>query len=95
LPFTFMEDRQPRFRCHPEPSGTWTVWDDVADAPATLGGSVLLGRTWQRAKVARDVLRRIYDSRLEARSLCRAAKPSAEAGLVDDLISSIRKRREG
>jgi hypothetical protein len=94
LPFTAMEDHQPRFRCHPEPSGTWTVWDDVIDAPATLGGSILLGRTWQRAKVARDVLRRIYDSRLEARSLRRTAKPSAGAGRVDDLISSIRKRRE-
>lgn len=85
-----MEDRQPRFRCHPEPSGTWTVWDDVADAPATLGGCVLLGRTWERAKVARDVLRRIYDSHLEKPAI---RPPSAlEVQRVDDLISSIRAR---
>ena len=85
-----MEDRQPRFRCHPEPSGTWTVWDDVADAPATLGGCVLLGRTWERAKVARDVLRRIYDSHLEARQARRPSAPAVQR--VDDLIASIRAR---
>ncbi|MER8957282.1 hypothetical protein NKH98_32530 [Mesorhizobium sp. M0833] len=61
-----MEDDQSRFRCHPEPSGTWTVWDEVDNAPASLGGCSLVGRTWQRAKVACDLLRRIYDNRLEA-----------------------------
>jgi hypothetical protein len=85
-----MEDRQPRFRCRPEPSGTWTVWDDVADAPASLGGCALLGRTWERAKVARDVLRRIYDNHLEARSVRRPPAPSVQR--VDDLIASIRTR---
>jgi hypothetical protein len=88
-----MEDRQPRFRCHPEPSGTWTVWDDVANAPANLGGRILLGRTWQRAEAARDVLRRIYDNHLEARPVRRLAKPAIpQVERVDDLISSIRAR---
>jgi hypothetical protein len=90
-----MEDRQSRFRCHPEPSGNWTVWDDITDAPASLGGCVLLGRTWERAMTARDVLRRIYDNGLEARSLRRTVKSSAPAPhRVDELISSIRKRRD-
>jgi hypothetical protein len=66
------------------------VWDDVADAPATLGGCVLLGRTWERAKVARDLLRRIYDNRLDARSVRAQAAPAVQR--VDDLISSIRTR---
>lgn len=87
-----MEDDQSRFRCHPEPSGTWMVWDEVDNAPASLGGCSLVGRTWQRAKVACDLLKRIYDNRLEARS--HARKPVAEpVDRVDDLISSIRKSR--
>jgi hypothetical protein len=85
-----MEDDRSRFRCHPEPSGTWTVWDEVDNAPASLGGCSLVGRTWQRAKVACDLLTRIYDNRLEARSHGRLSEP---VDRVDDLISSIRKSR--
>ncbi|TPM19950.1 hypothetical protein FKO01_46915 [Mesorhizobium sp. B2-3-3] len=88
-----MEDRQPRFRCRPAPSGTWTVWDHVADEPATLGGRKLVGRTWERARSACDLLRRIYDNRLDARSV-RQDAPSASMGRVDDLIRSIRKRQD-
>jgi hypothetical protein len=46
-------------------------------------------------QAARDVLRRIYDNRLEARLLRRTVKPSAPAAdRVGDLISSIRKHRD-
>jgi hypothetical protein len=81
-----------RFCCHREPSGTWTVWDEVDDAPASLGGCLLIGRTWQRAKAACDLLMRIYDNRLEARSRGSGGKPADDpVDRVDDLISSIRK----
>ncbi|MER9651869.1 hypothetical protein NKJ14_33845, partial [Mesorhizobium sp. M0199] len=58
------------------PSGTWMVWDEVDNAPASLGGCSLVGRTWQRAKVACDLLKRIYDNRLEARSQRESRWPS-------------------
>ncbi|MFK0688830.1 hypothetical protein ACFX5Q_11560 [Mesorhizobium sp. IMUNJ 23033] len=87
-----MEDHKARFRCRPEPSGTWMVWDDVDHAPASLGGCLLIGRTWQRAKVGCDLLRRIYDNRLESRSLGSKGKPANDqVDRVNDLISSIRK----
>jgi hypothetical protein len=83
-----MEDRQSRFRCQPEPQGIWTVWDDRTDAPATLRGHALIGRTWERAKAGRDLLRRIYE---DARPVRRIARPSIPAPhRVDELISSIR-----
>ena len=64
-----MEKRAPRFRCLPEASGTWMVWDDLTACPATLGGSVLKGRSEDRAKAACKVLKRIYCNRLDAQSM--------------------------
>jgi len=95
LPLGTMEDPKTRFCCRPEQSGTWAVWDEVDDAPASLGGCLLIGRTWQRAKAACDLLRRIYDNRLEARSRRGSGgKPADDpVGRADDLISSIRKSR--
>jgi len=81
LPLGTMEDHKARFRCCPERSGTWRK-------------SVLIGGTWQRTKVACDLLKRIFDNQLEAGSRCSEGKPSGgPADRVDDLISSIRKRR--
>ena len=54
--------------CRPEHDGAWTVWDNVADSPAMLGGHLLAGRTRERAESARDVLARIYQNRLDAQS---------------------------
>ncbi|AZO47883.1 MAG: hypothetical protein EOS58_18120 [Mesorhizobium sp.] len=91
--FEAMQDHgKARFRCRPEPSGSWMVWDESDNAPGTLGGRSLVGRTWQRAKVACDLLARIYDNRLDARSL---GKPRAHpVDRVDELISSIRRARD-
>ena len=69
-----MEKRAPRFRCLPEASGTWMVWDDLTDAPAMLGGSVLEGRSEERARAACGVLKRIYRNRLDAQSVKAAGK---------------------
>ncbi len=70
-----MEERYPRFRCMLEPSGTWMVWDDMTGAPAALGGFVLTGRSEERARAACGVLKRIYRSRLDARSTNTASRP--------------------
>lgn len=60
----------PRFVCRPETGGEgWTVWDRVANAPATLGGRELVGCTPERADAARDILKRIYASGLDAHAL--------------------------
>ncbi|WP_442578032.1 hypothetical protein ACSBOB_21055 [Mesorhizobium sp. ASY16-5R] len=59
----------PRFTCIPEPSRTWMVWDSKAERPAELGGCALSGRTEERARVACEILRRIYSNRLDACSL--------------------------
>jgi len=76
-----MEDQKARFRYRPESSGTWRE-------------HLLVSRTWQRAKVDCDRLRRIYDKRLEARSRgSKGKRPADPADRVDDLISSIRKSR--
>lgn len=64
-----MQDRDPRFRCLPEPSGTWMVWDDAAGAPAALGGCQLKGRSEDRARAACEILKRIYQNRLDAFSV--------------------------
>lgn len=70
-----------RFRCFMEPAGTWMVWDDVACAPAALGGCVLKRRSEVRAEAARDILERIYRNRLDAYS----ARPNQPGG---DAVSS-------
>ncbi|RJT27765.1 hypothetical protein D3227_35625 [Mesorhizobium waimense] len=76
-----MEDHKARFRYRTEPPGTWRE-------------HLLIGRTWQRAKVACDRLRRIYDKRLEGRPRgSKGKRPADPADRVDDLISSIRKSR--
>lgn len=72
-----MAHRKRRFRCRREASGTWTVWDDETSAPAALGGSVLQGRSEERAKTACDILERIYRNHLDASSLRQSRKPSA------------------
>ena len=63
-----MDETNKRFMCLPDKSGTWMVWDNELDGPAVLGGCVLRGRTKLRAKVASDILGRIYANRLDARS---------------------------
>jgi hypothetical protein len=68
-----------RFCCGPEPSGTWTVWDKVTGAPATLGGGALEGRSEDRAKAACEILKRIYGNRLDAPSTHQAAESRAAA----------------
>lgn len=69
--------------------------DNVDKAPASLGGWSLVGRSWQRAKVACDHLRRIYDNRLEARSFKDGTKPSVDSpDRIGDLVTSIRKARD-
>lgn len=71
-----MRQNYQRFRCVPEPSGTWAVWDFETGAAATLGGCVLNGRTEERARAACDILRRIYRNRLDASSMRQEANGS-------------------
>ncbi|MBL8576121.1 MAG: hypothetical protein JNK47_02755 [Mesorhizobium sp.] len=68
-----MEERGKRFRCLPEPSGKWMVWDDTRAAPAVLGGCVLSGREEYRARIACEILERIYRNRLDAPSVRKTA----------------------
>ena len=42
-----------------EPSGSWTVWDERGNEPATLAGSVLSGLAKLRADAACGILNRI------------------------------------
>jgi hypothetical protein len=72
-----MKERNQRFRCLPEPSGTWTVWDEVAGTPAALGGCVLKGRSEDRARAACEILKRIYRNRLDAFSVRQRSKAGA------------------
>jgi hypothetical protein len=73
-----MAHRNRRFRCRREASGTWMVWDDETSAPAVLGGSVLQGRSEGRARVACDILERIYRNQLDARSMKTAGPPKID-----------------
>jgi hypothetical protein len=57
-----------RFTCVPTPDGLWTVWDDLNEVPATLGGKQLIGMPKFRAETARDVLERIEKSKVHAQS---------------------------
>ena len=59
-----MEESPGRFSCLLEPTGDWTVWDEVTGEPANLGGKILIGCTRERAESARDVLTRIYKNGL-------------------------------
>lgn len=74
-----MVDQDSRFRCLPEPSGTWMVWDNETGAAAALGGCVLRGRTEERARAACEILKRIYRNRLDASSVRRAGKSGGGA----------------
>ena len=64
-----MDKHHRRFRCLPEPSGTWMVWDEATGAVATLGGCALRGRSEERARAACEILKRIYRNRLDAASM--------------------------
>ena len=64
-----MKTSTPRFKCLPDLSGTWMVWDNKTERPAELGGCVLHGRIEERARAACGILTRIYDSRLDACSV--------------------------
>jgi hypothetical protein len=75
-----MEKSAPRFRCLPEPSGTWMVWDDMTGAPASLGGCALEGRNEDRARAACEILKRIYQNRLDAFSIGKMPRRHADAG---------------
>lgn len=55
-----------RFPYYPASDGTWLVWDNDAGRPATLGGSIIAGRTQTRAEAAATVLNRIYQRRMDA-----------------------------
>ncbi len=72
-----MDQRNRRFRCLPEPSGTWTVWDDVTGAPANLDGCMLEGRSKDRARAACEILERIYRNRLDAFSVRQGSRTGA------------------
>jgi len=61
-----MEESPGRFSCLLEPTGDWTVWDEVTGEPANLGGKILIGCTRERAESACDVLARIYKNGLHA-----------------------------
>lgn len=64
-----MPHAPPRFECKREPSGTWMVWDNKRDSPASLGGFVLRGQEKARARTACDLLTKIFHNRLEARDV--------------------------
>ena len=57
--------KAPRFQCIQISPTRWTVWDTIADQPASLGGSLLTARTKPSAEAACDVLNRIYKNHLE------------------------------
>ncbi|UVK49465.1 DUF982 domain-containing protein (plasmid) [Mesorhizobium sp. AR07] len=44
------------FECFPEPSGGWVVWDNDADEPAMLSGTVLSGVSEREAYIIIDIL---------------------------------------
>lgn len=69
-----MEEFNPRFRCLPELSGTWMVWDDETGAPAMLDSCVLNGRSEERARTACEMLKRIYQNRLDAYSVRQSSR---------------------
>ncbi len=63
--------RRTEWSRHPDTSASrshlpeWTVWDTIADQPASLSGSPLTARTKPSAEAASDVLNRIYKNRLQ------------------------------
>ena len=73
-----MDKHHRRFRCLPEPSGTWMVWDEATGAVATLGGCALRGRSEERARAACEILKRIYRNRLDAASMRDAKRPGLD-----------------
>lgn len=54
------------FDCLKESAGTWMVWDNDQGRPATIGGFAVAGLSEQRARMARNVLTRIYRHGLDA-----------------------------
>ena len=57
--------KTPRYQCIQISPAKWTVWDTIADQPASLSGSPLTARTKPSAEAASDVLNRIYKNRLQ------------------------------
>jgi len=51
---------QPRFECIENLDGTWKVWDNLCNWPASLGSQFLINRPKSRAETACDILNRIY-----------------------------------
>lgn len=49
-----------RFECVANGDGTWKVWDNSRDRPASLGGQLLVNRQKFRAETACDILNRIH-----------------------------------
>ena len=88
-----MEQRNHRFRCLREPSGTWMVWDNVTGGPATLGGCVLKGRSEHRARAACDILTRIYRNRLDAFSIRGSKRRDRNAALVEEDILPLSRQK--
>lgn len=80
-----MDKHHRRFRCLPEPSGTWMVWDEATGAVATLGGCALRGRSEERARAACEILKRIYRNRLDAASMRDAKGPGLDRRRSDGL----------
>ena len=80
-----MDKHHRRFRCLPEPSGTWMVWDEATGAVATLGGCALRGRSEERARAACEILKRIYRNRLDAVSMRDAKRPGLDRRRSDGL----------
>lgn len=57
-----------RFKCVSVGNGLWTVWDDLKEVAATLGGKELTGMPLHQAQTTRDILERIETSRLTGHS---------------------------
>jgi hypothetical protein len=50
-----------RFECRRDQGAlTWSVWDNVRNAVASLGGSELRGKCEERARAACELLNAIY-----------------------------------
>lgn len=55
-----------RFESLQETSGNWMVWDHTTGAVARLGGIELRNQNKHRCEIARDILKRIFNTGLHA-----------------------------
>jgi hypothetical protein len=69
-----------RFECLAEPSGTWMVYDNLRNMPASLGGRELCGRQKQRAEAACAILTRIFQNRATINAL-RERSTASDTGI--------------